>query len=144
MLTALENLLFYAQLYGAPRPRERAAQLLERMGLAARADARVRQLSRGMQQRLALARALVHEPDILLLDEPDTGLDHDGQALLAAVVRERPDRTVILVTHHVERAIALCDRAVVLDRGRVRRDGQVDRTDADAMRALALVAAGGG
>ncbi|MBI4506224.1 MAG: heme ABC exporter ATP-binding protein CcmA [Chloroflexi bacterium] len=143
-LTALENLLFYGQLYDVPRARQRAAELLERMGLAARADTRVRQLSRGMQQRLALARALLHEPDILLLDEPDTGLDQDGQAILAAVVREHADRTVVLTTHHVERAVALCDRAVVLDRGRLVRDSRVDDRGSDAVRALSLVAAGGG
>lgn len=124
-LTAMENLLFYARLYDVPKPRERAEQLLVRVGLAERAGTHARALSRGMQQRLALARALLHDPDLLLLDEPDTGLDQDGLALLAALVAERSDRTVVLTTHHGERARALCSRAIVLERGRVVRDERV-------------------
>jgi heme exporter protein A len=126
-LTALENLLFYARLYGVPQPRQRAAQALDRVGLADRAGTQARVLSRGMQQRLALARALLHDPDLLLLDEPDTGLDQDGLALLAEIIAERPDRAVVLTTHHVEWALALCERAVALDRGRVVRDELVTR-----------------
>ena len=88
------------------------------MGLAALGDRRVGTLSRGQQQRLALARALLHAPALLLLDEPDTGLDKAGQALLADLVRTSAP-TVVFATHALDRALALADRVVLLSRGRV-------------------------
>jgi heme exporter protein A len=118
-LTARENLLFYGRLYGIDDARRRADALLQRFGLADRVDQRVRQLSRGLQQRLALARAILHDPPILLLDEPDTGLDVEGIDLLADLMRDeagRP-RTVLLTTHSPERALALADRVIVLAEG---------------------------
>jgi heme exporter protein A len=91
-------------------------------------------LSRGQQQRLALARALLHEPPLLLLDEPDTGLDETGQALLAAIVRDVAP-TVVLATHSVERALALADRVVILAAGRVAHDVPTAGLDAATVRA---------
>lgn len=123
-LTVRENLLFYARLYGVTHPTERADALIERVGLADRADSRVRSLSRGLQQRAALARAIVHDPAILLLDEPDTGLDVRGDALLQAMMSEESgrSRTVLLTTHNLDRALSLADRVVVLTNGRVADD----------------------
>ncbi len=82
-LTALENLLFFGKMYSVKDAKERTRQLLQRVGLEKRANERVHTLSRGQVQRLSLARALLHSPQLLLLDEPDTGLDQEGNELLA-------------------------------------------------------------
>ncbi|MGH2349305.1 MAG: heme ABC exporter ATP-binding protein CcmA [bacterium] len=118
-LTALENLQFYADLYGLPPARARAA--LEEFGLARRAHQQVRSLSRGMVQRLNLARALMHGPDVVLLDEPFTGLDAPAAAGLAARIRELRGerRCVIMTTHHIDEAAALADTVAVLVGGRL-------------------------
>lgn len=123
-LTAAENLRYYGRLYDVPALEPRIAELLELVGLRRRADDRVRVFSRGMQQRLALARALLHDPDLLLLDEPDTGLDAQGIELLAQAV-DRPGRTVLLTSHHPERAARIASRALLLVDGRVAADGPV-------------------
>lgn len=117
-LTATENLRLYGDLYGISRPEERAADVLGCLGLAGLAHERAGQLSRGQQQRLALARAVLHDPPILLLDEPDTGLDASGlaacrQVLLAA------GRTVVFTTHNVDLGVNWATRAVMLDEGRL-------------------------
>lgn len=120
-LTARENLIFYGRLYGLDRPAERADALLARVGMAERADERIRALSRGLQQRVALARAVLHDPPVLLLDEPDTGLDVRGDAILRAVMTDdagRP-RTTLLTTHNLERALELSQRVVVFAAGHV-------------------------
>ena len=87
-LTAMENLLFFGRMYAVKQVHERAAELLNRVGLAKRAHERVSTLSRGQVQRLSLARALLHSPQLLLLDEPDTGLDEEGDELLANIDRK--------------------------------------------------------
>lgn len=118
-LSALQNLEFFASLHGLPRDRERDLDALDRVGLLARANDPVRTFSRGMGQRLGLARVLLPDPAILLLDEPHAGLDAPGSALLDRIIRERPGhRGVLLVTHEVERGVALADRAMVLRSGR--------------------------
>jgi len=123
-LTVRENLVFYGRLHGVQQPVLRADELLGRVGIAARADDRVRGLSRGQQQRVALARSIVHDPQILLLDEPDTGLDLAGADLLESFLRDDhgQPRTVLLTTHNVERALELAARVVVLWNGRVALD----------------------
>jgi len=119
-LTARENLCFAGRLYNVANPHERAAELLAEYGLSATAERPVAKLSRGTAQRLALARSLVHDPRILLLDEPFTGLDLNGaQALMQRLRRLRADgRAVIFVTHEIDRATALADAALVLQKGR--------------------------
>ena len=122
-LTARQNLRYWAALHklepGAARGRVDA--LLERMGLAKRADDRVQAYSRGMRQRLHLARALVHDPPVLFLDEPSTGLDPLAARELRAIVGElaAERRTIFLTTHDMAEAEALCQRVTLIDRGRI-------------------------
>ena len=99
-LTAMENLRMYARLYRVAEPGERIGMLLERFGLWDARNERAASYSRGMLQRLALARALLHEPTLLLLDEPYSGLDADGVALLDRELAERRGRATFLVTTH--------------------------------------------
>lgn len=120
-LSALENVEFYAGLYGVPEPRERGQELLRMVGMERQANVLVRELSRGMQQRVALARAIVHDPQVLLLDEPDTGLDQRWSAFLVDLLREASSegRTVIITTHNLERSLDLADRVAVLNAGKI-------------------------
>jgi len=120
-LTARDNIVFVARLYDVPRPVERAAELLEIVGLADRADDPVRTYSRGMRQRLSIARALVHDPALVLLDEPYTGLDQHATRMLRGIleqVRGR-SRTVVMVTHQIEEGLLLSTRIGVMSRGRL-------------------------
>jgi heme ABC exporter ATP-binding subunit CcmA len=120
-LTARENLLFFGRLYGLAGAalHERADDLLAQVGLKKRAHDVVRGFSRGMLQRLSIARALLHAPDILLLDEPFTGLDLNGVEVLSGLVEAKRAAgcTIILTTHDPAHALRLCERLVVLARG---------------------------
>lgn len=120
-LTALENLLFFGRMYKVQQVHERATELLKRVGLTKRAGERAGTFSRGQLQRLALARAMLHSPQLLLLDEPDAGLDDEGNELLEALLREHTERhgTTLFTTHNVERALKFSDRIGVLGGGRV-------------------------
>jgi len=120
-LTARENLRFYARMYGLDVADERADAWLGRVDLADAADRTVRRFSRGMEQRLALARALMHDPDLVLLDEPWSGLDAAAGDWLADLLRELrgTGRTVVVATHDFTRGLAVATRALVLHRGRL-------------------------
>lgn len=120
-LTALENLLYFGRMYTVKQARVRANELLDRVGLARRAGERAGALSRGQVQRLALARALLHSPQLLLLDEPDTGLDEEGNALLETLIYEHSEQggTTLFTTHNLERALKLSDRIGMLGSGRM-------------------------
>jgi heme exporter protein A len=133
-LTARENLLFFARLYGVARPEDRVAGLLASAGLADRADDPVRTFSRGMQQRVSLARALVHDPPALLLDEPFTGLDLAASAALRARLSSLRDegRTLVVASHDVATGLGLSDRFLVLRRGTIAERG--DSASADPRR----------
>jgi heme ABC exporter ATP-binding subunit CcmA len=115
-LTAIENLTLYAALYGVPT--DRVAPALERVGLEGRGRDVVSEFSRGMSQRLALARALLHRPAVLLLDEPTAGLDSGGQDVLRGLLGE-PGRTVIVSTHEPEWFGGLATAQVRIEAGRV-------------------------
>jgi heme ABC exporter ATP-binding subunit CcmA len=112
-LTALENLEFFATLHGLGR--RPAMEALARLCLGPLAGQRVERLSRGQRQRLALARAVLHDPELLILDEPDASLDGEGRSVLAALVE---GRTVVMATHDTALAAQLCDRSLVLREGR--------------------------
>ena len=112
-LTATENLEFFCELQDVSRTR--AAEVLELVGLGEVAGRRADQLSRGMQQRLAIARSILHEPRLLVLDEPDASLGADAAELLAAVMK---DKSVVLATHDQALANRLCQRTLILRRGR--------------------------
>jgi ABC-type multidrug transport system ATPase subunit len=144
-LTAEENLRFFGRLYGVTNLEARVTLLLEQVGLAARRRDLVRTFSRGMTQRISIARALLHDPEILLLDEPDTGLDPQAAEMLHRLLAElsgrtsgprfdnpivrsavpgtaagdshRASRTIVTVTHNLERGLALADRVIILANG---------------------------
>ena len=119
-LSTQELLQLFARFYG-PVTQERIAAVLELVGLEGKARARVNELSGGQQQRVAIALALVHEPEVVFLDEPTTGLDPQARRNLWDVVRaiESEGRTVILTTHYMEEAEELCDRVAVMDEGEI-------------------------
>lgn len=138
-LTARENLAFFARMYDLDDASDRIDGVLKQVGLAARANDVVRTFSRGMQQRLSIGRALLHDPDILLLDEPYTGLDPEAAArldgLLRAVVAARP-RTILMTTHDLARGLALADQVAILNGGRIAHVGAAEATEAAAFSAL--------
>jgi heme ABC exporter ATP-binding subunit CcmA len=120
-LTARENLLFYARLYGVNDPTGAAGAMLERVDLVHKAQSIVRELSRGMRQRLSLGRAFLHSPRLLLLDEPYTGLDETACVNLNGMLSEftAAGGTVLMTTHDIDRGFRVADRVLVLDKGRV-------------------------
>jgi heme ABC exporter ATP-binding subunit CcmA len=124
-LSALENLLLYGRLYGLEDPKQRALKWLEEAGLERVRDGLVREFSRGMRQRLAVARAFLHEPSVLLLDEPFTALDDRAIAVLQRLLRDAlaQGRTVVMSTHQLREALELATHVAMLDRGRVAFDG---------------------
>ena len=125
-LTARENLLFYARLYHVSDAQLRADYLLELVGLASQAAERASSLSRGMAQRLSLARAIVQQPSVLLLDEPDAALDAAGLAALDAVLSDAKARPAVLLTTHImDHALRFCGGVTILRGGRI-----VDRVSA--------------
>jgi len=137
-LTGLENLVFYARLYGLPDPPGAAREALRAAGLEDRRSDQVRGYSRGMQQRLAIARALLHAPDILLLDEPFAGLDRDAADGLRdrLLTARRAGATCVLATHDFATALPVADRVVVLVSGRIAAERSARGLDEAAFDAL--------
>jgi heme exporter protein A len=130
-LTAEENLRFYGRMYGVPELQKRIAAVLELVGLSARRRDLVRTFSRGMQQRLAIGRAVLHDPEVMLFDEPHTGLDQDACAMLDTVLKEvaARGRTVVMTSHDLSRAADLASRFDVLSRGVVTASIQRDEIE---------------
>jgi heme exporter protein A len=124
-LTAEENLRFFARMYDLADAQARIDAALQQVGLFARRRDPVRDYSRGMVQRLAIARAILHDPSIMLLDEPYTGLDLQAADMLRSVLQDlaASNRTVILTTHNLEQGLEMCDRAAILHRGKIAWQG---------------------
>jgi len=120
-LSCEENLRFYGRMYDVANLEARIGELLDQVGLALYHRERVRTFSRGMKQRLSIARAFLHDPVLLLLDEPYTGLDQQASSMLDAVLQDVGvgTRTVILTTHDLERGLEVSDRAALLVRGEI-------------------------
>lgn len=137
-LSAFENLHFYGRMYGVDELNARIAEVLELVGLTARRRDLVRTFSRGMQQRLAIGRAILHDPDVLLLDEPHTGLDQDACTMLDDVLRQVAvrGRTVVMTSHDLARAQELASRFDVLTRGRIQSSVQLSSLPADGLLAF--------
>jgi heme exporter protein A len=120
-LTPIENLRFFSRLYGMPNSEDRILALIDRVGLRRRATDPVRAFSRGLHQRLGIARVMLHDPSIILLDEPYTGLDANAVDILNAMLDEASDagKTIILTTHDLEQGLRAASRAVIIDRGKI-------------------------
>jgi heme exporter protein A len=132
-LTAAENVEFAARLHGVASPRDRAMAALETMGMAGRAKSLVKTLSRGMQQRVSIARAIVHGPAVLLLDEPYTGLDANGAAALSTMLHalRGGGATLVVVTHNIGEGLAASTHAAVMVSGRFTRSLPTAGLDAE-------------
>jgi heme exporter protein A len=137
-LTARENLVFYGRMYDIPDPTVRVNQVLELVGLSNRARDLVRTFSRGMQQRLAIGRAVLHDPEVLLLDEPHTGLDQDACNMLDKVLRDVAiqGRTVVMTSHDFVRVQNLANRFDVLSRGKIIASAKSSEISRDGLQAF--------
>jgi heme exporter protein A len=124
-LSAFENLRVFAELYNVPDPKTRAMEWLERTGLDRVRDGLVREFSRGMRQRLAVARTFLHNPSVLLLDEPFTALDDRAIAVLQSLLGQARSegRTIVMSTHQLREALELATHVVLINRGRVGYNG---------------------
>jgi heme exporter protein A len=125
-LSALDNLKFFCRLYGVDDSEDRLLGILDRVGLRKRAGDPVRAFSRGLQQRVGIARALLHDPSLILLDEPYTGLDANASQTLNELLDSAvaAGKTVVLTTHDVDQGLRGATRAVIVDRGTVVHDGK--------------------
>jgi heme exporter protein A len=135
-LTAAQNLHFYARMYDVPEATHRVETVLTQVGLRSRQNDPVRTYSRGMQQRLAIARAILHNPPILLLDEPDTGLDQHASDMLGELLRavDITHRTILMTTHNLERGLSLGNRVVILAKGKIVYDALRQDTNVTDLR----------
>ncbi len=137
-LTARGNLNFYARLYGLTNPGDRITQVVAQMGMTAHIDQRVGSMSHGMAKRISIARAILHDPDVLLLDEPETGLDEEGVEMLKNVVlsndKDGHRKTVLMSTHNISQWLELSDRVVVMAAGRVVHEGESHLISASSLR----------
>jgi heme exporter protein A len=137
-LSARENLRFYASLYGIDRSGERCDDLLREVGLHQRRDDQVRTFSQGMKQRLSIARALLADPAIVLLDEPFNGLDQHAARMLSRILGELHDgkRTILLVTHNLSQGLEGADRVLILVKGRIAHDSPAGEIDPAAFEGI--------
>jgi heme exporter protein A len=135
-LSAEQNLRFYARMYDVLDAGARIERVLQQVGLWGRQHDPIRTYSRGMQQRLAIARAMLHQPPILLLDEPDTGLDQHAAAMLTDLLHELGATTVLMTTHNLERGLALGDQVAILAGGRIAYQASKSDLDIDRFREI--------
>jgi len=124
-LSAMENLVFYAKMYDVPNPKKRAAELIREVGLRGREHHHVRTFSSVMEQRLSIARALVHDPSIIYLDEPYSGLDQHASLMLGNLLKKlhTQTRTIIMTTHNITHGLEISDRIVIQISGKIVYEG---------------------
>ena len=135
-LTAEENLDFFADLYCIENPKERVGELLEAVELTHRRLDAVRTFSRGMTQRLSIARSLLHKPDVIFLDEPYSGLDPHAMDILDALISQvRAEHTFVMISHDLSKGLELCSHALILARGKVVLFEEHEAIDPDAFAA---------
>jgi heme exporter protein A len=134
-LTAWENLIFFAGMYDLDEPAGRIEAVLQAVDLWPRRNDRVRTYSRGMQQRLAIARAILHDPPVLLLDEPDTGLDQKSSQMLQTLLQHLGDkrRAILFSTHNLDRALTWADSVAMLVQGQINHHTSTSLFDDAAM-----------
>jgi len=128
-MTARENLVFYARIYGVDIEKARIDRLLELVELSGRGDDRVHTYSTGMRQRLALARSMVHDPEILILDEPTSGVDPSGQIQIRKILlnlAKKEKKTIILSSHNLDEVQRICNRIAIIDRGGIKLYGGLE------------------
>jgi len=128
-MTAEENLVYYSKIYGLPKAGERIDELLGMMDLGDRAKDRVSTYSRGMRQRLALARAMVHNPEVLVLDEPTAGVDPSGQIEMRQImlnIAHKENKTIFLSSHNLNEVQRICNRIALIDRGEIKLYGELE------------------
>jgi heme exporter protein A len=130
-LSPVENIRFYATMYGVEQAEARAVEVIEEVGLKPRMHDRVGTFSRGMLQRLSIARAIVHNPSILFLDEPYTGLDQHASEILKEQLQalHTDQRTILMTTHDFSRGLEMCDRVAIMARGKLALWKSVDQVD---------------
>ncbi|GHI01008.1 ABC transporter ATP-binding protein [Neobacillus kokaensis] len=124
----LENLVFFGNIYGATEVEQRAVRLVKEVGLSFFLNEPVKNFSRGMIQRIAIARAIIHEPEVLLLDEPHTGLDQGAISILNNVILSMKGKktTTLMVTHDFKQAAEICDRIIIMKNGRIADDFYIE------------------
>jgi len=128
-MTAEENLEFYARIYGVTETEKRISSLLQAVGLADRAKDKTGTYSKGMRQRLTLARAMVHNPEVLILDEPTSGVDPTGQMEIRQImidVAHKEKKTVLLSSHNLDEVQKICNRIALIDRGEIKLYGELE------------------
>jgi heme exporter protein A len=131
----LENLVFYGNVYGVKNIEKRAIELVKEVGLSFFLNEPVKNFSRGMIQRIAIARAIVHEPEVLLLDEPHTGLDQGAIAILNNVILSMKNKgtTTLMVTHDFKQAAEICDRIIIIKNGKIVEDFKIEDRALDVL-----------
>ncbi len=128
-LSAYDNLAYYARIYGMPQPAERIASVLALVGLKDRAGDKVSAYSKGMRQRLALARAVLHNPDVLILDEPTAGVDPTGQIEVRGIIVDmarKEGKTILFSSHNLDEVQRICNRIALIDRGEIKLYGRLE------------------
>lgn len=142
-LSVIENLKFYGSLYGIDYPEKKGEELLKQLDIYKRKDDLVHTLSRGMLQRVSIARALIHNPEIIFLDEPYTGLDNHSAQTLSTILKEqlKNNKTIIMVTHEIETGLSFADTVIIMNKGKIVYNQQKSLLDKDKFQELYMMQA---
>ena len=137
-LSAFENIKFFGEMYGVQNADSRALELIDLIGLGARTHDLVRTFSRGMKQRLSVARSIVHDPSVLLLDEPYTGLDQKGALIFGDTLKwlKSHGRTILMTTHNIDEGLQFSDRVGVISSGKIVYEGPASNLNNDSFKDL--------